>query len=239
MDWHANAAAAGAIFGWLTGWWVPALIRLLPEPESAVVGEGDEAKEPYVEIGARRGLAWQSAIGSGLVAGLLGASVGWPLILVLGPLVPVGVALAIIDWHTRLLPRIIVLPATAYLLTTLSLVSLLTHESENLVRGLLGMVIARSLFWLMWRIHAAGMGFGDVRLAALVGLALGYLGWSELLIGLYAGFLLLAVPGLGYAVVKRDRAYLKVVVPFGPFMLVGAMLGIVFGPVIARSLGYA
>ncbi len=107
------------------------------------------------------------------------------------------------------------------------------------MRGLIGMVIARSLFWLMWRIHAAGMGFGDVRLAALVGFALAYVGWSEFLLGMYAGFLLLAVPGFGYAVIRRDRAYLKVAVPFGPFMLGGAMLGIIFGPTVAGYLGYA
>jgi leader peptidase (prepilin peptidase) / N-methyltransferase len=239
MDWHASTAVGAAIFGWLAGWWVPALIRMVPEPDSALAGEGDAVKQTYVDIAARRGLAWQSAIGSGLVAGLLGASVGWPVALVLAPLVPVSVALGIIDWHTRLLPRVIVLPATAYLLTAASLLSLLTQESTDLIRGLLGLVFARSLFWLMWRIHAAGMGFGDVRLAALVGFALGYLGWSELLIGLYAGFLLLAIPGLGYAVIKRDRSYLKVAVPFGPFMLVGAMIGILFGPTIAGYLGYA
>lgn len=238
MDWHANAAIAGAIFGWLTGWWVPALIRIVPEPESELTGEGT-VKEPYVDIAARPGLAWQSAIGSGLVAGVLGASIGWPFALVLAPLVPIAVALAVIDWRTRLLPRVIVLPATAYLLTAASLLSLVTHESQDLVRGLLGMVIARSLFWLMWRIHAAGMGFGDVRLAGLVGFALGYVGWSEFLLGMYAGFLLLAVPGFGYAVYRRDRAYLKVAVPFGPFMLAGAMLGIVFGPTVGGYLGYA
>lgn len=238
MEWFPTVAAFSAVFGWLTGWWVPAIIRWVPEPESPLAGEGDTEKTTYADIGARQGLRWQTAIASAFAAGLVGGTTGLPVALALLPLVPIGVVLAVIDLHTRLLPRIIVLPTTAYLLAALSLVSIVDNESQNLIRGLIGMVIARSLFWLMWRIHAAGMGFGDVRLAALVGLALGYLGWSQLLLGVYAGFLLLGVPGFGIAVIRRDRGYLRLAVPFGPFMLAGAVVGVVFGPVLADYLGY-
>ena len=82
------------------------------------------------------------------------------------------------------------------------------------------------------------MGFGDVRLSALLGFVLGYLGWAELLIGVYAAFLEFTLPGLVLAVVLRDRARLKAKVPFGPFLLLGALTGIAFGPWISSSLGY-
>lgn len=238
MEWYPAVAAWSAVFGWLSGWWVPALIRLVPEPESPFAGEGETAKTTYVEIGNRPRLRWQTAIGSAFAAGLIGGATGLPLAPALLPLVPLGMTLAVIDLHTRLLPRILVLPGTAYLLTALSLVSIIRNESQDLIRGLIGLVLARTLFWLMWRINAAGMGFGDVRLAALVGLALGYLGWSQLLLGVYAGFLLLGVPGFSYAVIKRDRGYLRLAVPFGPFMLAGAVVGIVLGPLLANYLGY-
>ncbi len=87
----------------------------------------------------------------------------------------------------------------------------------------------RSVFWLLWWIHAAGMGFGDVRLAAVLGLALGYLGWGELLVGSYTGFLVFAVPGVLLALVRWDRSLLKASYPFGPFMLVGALVGVAVG----------
>ena len=69
------------------------------------------------------------------------------------------------------------------------------------------------------------MGFGDVRLAALLGLALGHVGWAELLVGVYSGFLVFGLPGLLLALVRWDRALLRTAFPFGPFMLVGALLG--------------
>ena len=78
----------------------------------------------------------------------------------------------------------------------------------------------RSFFWVLWWFHSAGMGFGDVRLAALLGFALGQLGWGEVVVGAYSGFLVFGLPGLLLAIVRRDRALLKSAFPFGPFMLV-------------------
>ena len=99
-------------------------------------------------------------------------------------------------------------------------------------------MIARSLFWLLWFIHSAGMGFGDVRLAALLGLALGHLGWAELLVGVYSGFLVFGLPGLLLAIVRRDRRLLRTAFPFGPFMVAGALVGVLTGPWLAGYLGF-
>jgi leader peptidase (prepilin peptidase)/N-methyltransferase len=73
------------------------------------------------------------------------------------------------------------------------------------------------------------MGYGDVRLATLVGFQLGFLGTTELLTGFYASFVLFAVVGITRAVRRRQRAALREALPFGPFLLVGALLGIVLG----------
>jgi leader peptidase (prepilin peptidase)/N-methyltransferase len=80
------------------------------------------------------------------------------------------------------------------------------------------------------------MGFGDVRLSALLGFALGYLGWGELVVGTYTGFLVFGVPGLVVAIVRRNRQFLRTPFPFGPFMLVGALAGIALGPAVWASL---
>jgi leader peptidase (prepilin peptidase) / N-methyltransferase len=80
------------------------------------------------------------------------------------------------------------------------------------------------------------MGFGDVRLAALLGLVLGRLGVAELVVGVYAGFLVFGLPGLLLALVRRDRALLRAAYPFGPFMVVGALIGVLTGPAVIDSL---
>jgi leader peptidase (prepilin peptidase) / N-methyltransferase len=234
--WMGGAVVLAAASGPL----VPTLIRAVPEPREAI-----EPKTPYAEIGASPNLALRATLICAVVAFLINVGLAlaevssqrWLAVMaMLLPLLPVLVALGLIDWQTQLLPRLLVLPATAYAVTAASFAALITEESADLIRGLIGLVLARSLFWIMWRIHAAGMGFGDVRLSALVGFVLAYLGWSQFLIGTYAGFLLLGVPGVIFALAKRSRAALKLAVPFGPFMLIGALLGIVLGPALANYL---
>ena len=145
---------------------------------------------------------------------------------------PACVALAFVDWHTRLLPSRIVLPATGAVLALLAVEWAVTGDHDAPLRALIGLVVARSIYWVLWFVHSAGMGFGDVRLAALLGAVLGRAGWSELVVGTYAPFLLFAVPGLLLALVRRDRSLLRAAYPFGPFMVVGALLGVLAGPAL-------
>ena len=96
-----------------------------------------------------------------------------------------------------------------------------------LVGAGLGWLVAGGTFFLLWFIYPRGMGYGDVRLSGVLGIALGYLGWGELLVGVYAGFVVGAVGGLGLSLLRivDRKAY-----PFGPFMLIGAVVGVVLGP---------
>jgi leader peptidase (prepilin peptidase)/N-methyltransferase len=232
------ALVAGcAVAAGLAGLLVPWLVRRLPEPEQDESVEGEAAKPLYVDLAGRPGLAWRSGVASAGAAAVVAASVGddWWLV-VLVPLVPVCVALAFIDWHTRLLPAVVVLPATAYAVLAGLAGWPVTGDPADLVRAALGLLIARSVYWLLWFLHSAGMGFGDVRLAALLGFALGHVGWPEFGVGMYAGFLVFGVPGLLLAVVKWDRSLLKTAFPFGPFMIAGALLGLVVGPVVTGYL---
>jgi leader peptidase (prepilin peptidase) / N-methyltransferase len=208
------------------------------EPTAAqqvVLDEGP--KTPYAELARAPGFAPALAATAGVSGGLLGWSLGaeWVLLLVL-PLAPVGAALALVDLRCRLLPTRLVLPATAFALGYGLLAWALTGSSDDLLRGVVGMVAARSVFWVLWFVRSAGMGFGDVRLSALLGFVLAHLGWAEYAVGLYAPFLLFAVPGLLLALVRRDRSLLKQAFPFGPFLLAGAVLGIVAGPGVLDGL---
>ncbi|WP_244928412.1 A24 family peptidase [Nocardioides sp. W7] len=233
------AAAVAALVGAVLGALVPSLVGRIPEPAEDPHPE-DGPKVPYAVLAARPGLAMRTAVVSGVASGLLGYAVGWERALVgLLPLVPVCVALGLVDLRTRLLPRVVVLPATAGLVVLAVVEALATGDRDDLVRAAIGLVVARSCYWLLWFVHSAGMGFGDVRLAALLGFALAYLGWAEFALGVYAGFLVFALPGLLLAIVRRDRSLLRSPYPFGPAMIVGALLGVVLGPTLLSGLALA
>jgi leader peptidase (prepilin peptidase)/N-methyltransferase len=232
------AALMAALLAGLGGLLVPTLVSRVPEPEPAADAPDDEPpKMLYADMAARPGLGRRSALVAAVCGGLLGAATGldWPL-LWLVPLTPVAVALSVIDWHTRLLPRRIVVPATLAAILVVVVVGLATGEREALVRALLAMIVARSFFWVLWFLRSAGMGFGDVRLAAPVGLVLGWIGWGALAIGLWVGFMAFALPAAGLALVRRDRSVLKQSFPFGPFMVFGTLVGLVWGTPLAERM---
>lgn len=228
MTGHLDTAAVAAVLCALGGLLVPWLLRRMPEPELAEDDEGPYV--PYAEIAATRGLAARSAVAAGLAGGLLGLALGWVwALLFLLPLVPVGVALAVADWRTHLLPKHLVLGAHAVTVVLVGGCWLVERDEDAVLRALVGMLVVRSAFWLLWWLRSAGMGFGDVRLSALIGLAVGYVGWSELLVGLWIGFFAFSVPGVVRAVARRDRSELRAPAPLGPFLLAGAVVGIVVG----------
>lgn len=254
MDDTALAALLTALLAGIGGLLVPWLIARLPEPtpsdepvepdqpaEPDQTAEPDQPAEPakmlYADLAARPGLGWRSALSAALAGGLLGWVTGpdWSL-LWLVPLVPVGVALSVVDWHTKLLPRVVVVPATLAAIVLVVVVGLAAGDRDALVRSLVGMVGARSLFWVLWFVRSAGMGFGDVRLAALIGLVLGWAGWDELALGIWSSFVLFAVPALVVVVARRDRTLLKRSFPFGPFMVLGALVGLVWGTALGWPL---
>ena len=138
----------------------------------------------------------------------------------------VGVALAVVDWRTLLLPTKVIRPAYALVVVGVLVCWLATRDTDDLVRAGWGFVVSFGLFWLMWRIYSRGMGYGDVRLSGVLGIALGQLGWGELIVGVYSGFVLGGVIGtlLSVSKIVDRKGY-----PFGPFMLVGALVGILWG----------
>ncbi|NYJ01572.1 leader peptidase (prepilin peptidase)/N-methyltransferase [Nocardioides thalensis] len=245
-----GAALTGVVACGLAGALAPYVIRRLPEPppdpepeEGVELTAAQQArleepsKELYADLGRRTWVLPVSVAVSGIAGGLLGLVLGWDwLLLVAWPLAPVGALLGIVDWRTRLLPSIVVLPATALALLYGLGRWLGAGEPEELVRGVIALLVVRSVFWLLWFIRQAGMGFGDVRLSALLGLVLGYAGWGPVMIGIYAAFLAFGVPGLALAIARRDLKMLKRAYPFGPFLLVGALVGLVWGQTVADAI---
>ena len=237
---HLDTALACALYGLLVGQLVPTLIARIPEPEPdpMPVEERDASdgldrphKELYADIARHRGLRWRASLATAVVAGLLGAAVGWsPALSFLLYLAPVGVALAVVDWHTRLLPTKVIAPSYAVVAVLAALSAWAEGDLDALITAGLGWLVAGGTFFLLWFIYPRGMGYGDVRLSGVLGIALGYLGWAELLVGVYAGFVVGALGGLGLSLLRivDRKAY-----PFGPFMLVGAVVGVLLGPYVA------
>lgn len=142
----------------------------------------------------------------------------------------VGVVLGYVDARTRLLPTRIIAPSYAVLVALLGLAALLDGNSASLLRAVLGWLAMGGFYFVLWLVYPAGLGYGDVRLAGLLGLALGYLGWAQLVSGMYAGFLLGAIGGGVLALAKLvDRKRY----PFGPFMLLGALVGLLWGTALS------
>ncbi|MDQ6928070.1 MAG: prepilin peptidase, partial [Actinomycetota bacterium] len=97
--------------------------------------------------------------------------------------------------------------------------------------ALLGGALAFAALFLIHLVSPAGMGFGDVRLSFILGLFLGWLSLSHVLVGIFLGFLLGALIGVAL-VVSRARSR-KDAIPFGPFLAGGAALAVFAGsPII-------
>lgn len=221
---------------------VAPLVRAIPEPEPEVEAdvadsgaEPEPPKELYAAIGARRGLPVLAVALCAAAGGVLGWFLDWTWsLVVLVPLVPVLVALAVVDWRTRLLPTWVIARTYAALVPLVLLVGLVTGEWDDVVRAGWGWLITGGLFFVLWFVNSSGLGYGDVRLSGILGIALGHLGWGELFAGIYAAFILGGVLGGVLALAKVvDRRG----VPFGPFMVAGALLGVVLGPWTAARLG--
>ncbi|MFF3394181.1 prepilin peptidase [Streptomyces sp. NPDC002669] len=146
-------------------------------------------------------------------------------------LAPLGVLLATIDRRVHRLPDPLTLPAAGAVVVLLGVAALLPEHGGSWLSGLLGGAALGGFYFLLFLINPNGMGFGDVKLALSLGVALGWYGWAVLFAGGFAGFLLGAAYGFGLMVLRR--AGRKTGIPFGPFMITGALLGILLGALAA------
>jgi leader peptidase (prepilin peptidase)/N-methyltransferase len=142
-------------------------------------------------------------------------------------LAAVSVVLALIDIDTHTLPNAIVLPSYVVGVGLFVAAAALTADFQALITAAIGLVALFGLYLAMALVYPGGMGLGDVKLAGLLGLFLGYLGLGPLVVGAFAAFLLGGLFAL--ALVALRRAGRKSGIPFGPWMLAGAWVGVVFG----------
>ncbi|HEY4898175.1 MAG TPA: prepilin peptidase [Candidatus Nanopelagicaceae bacterium] len=147
-------------------------------------------------------------------------------------LAAVSVALALIDLDTNTLPNRIILPSYFVGFALLGAVGIWRGEYGALFRAGIGM----ALLWLIYiglaLAYPGGMGFGDVKLAGVLGLFLGFLSWGALITGAFAAFVLGGIFGL--VLLLSRKANRKSGIPFGPWMLVGAWIGVLLSKPIVQ-----
>lgn len=169
------------------------------------------------------------------LAAAYGASAVLPALLYVAG---VGVALALIDVDHHRLPDAVVLPSYPVLAALLAVAALGTGHppvGRSLLSGGIWLAVYASL-WL--GTAGRGMGAGDVKLSGLLGLLLGWLGWGSSVLGLFGGFLVGSV--VGVALLRTGRVGRRARIAHGPFMLVGAAVGVFVGqPLWHAWLGYA
>lgn len=134
----------------------------------------------------------------------------------------VSVVLAVIDVRHHRLPNRIVLPSYGVGGALLVAAVLFGAPPSALGRAVVGMVVLFGFYLLLRLLSRRGLGGGDVKLAGVLGLYLGWIGWEALAIGALAGFVVGGATGVVLMVARRaDR---RTRIAFGPAMLIGAWL---------------
>jgi leader peptidase (prepilin peptidase)/N-methyltransferase len=139
----------------------------------------------------------------------------------------IAVALTGIDLDTHKLPNAIVLPSYIVIAALLIAASVIYGDYAQLLPAAIGGAALFLLYLAMALAYPGGMGFGDVKLAGVIGLLLGFLDWGILVVGAFSAFLLGGL--FGIALLAASKANRKSGIPFGPWMLAGAWIGIFFG----------
>jgi leader peptidase (prepilin peptidase)/N-methyltransferase len=218
--------AACALGGLVVGVVLWVLVERVPDRKSATASPFPELRSALREP---LGLA-VVIVNGGLFAGVaarLGEVWALPAYLVLAAVL---VLLSAIDLRHYILPNRIVFPLAVAMVLLLGGAGAADGDADPLLRALACGVGAFLAFMTLHLVSPRAMGFGDVKLSFVLGLALGWFGVGETIVGLFLGFVYGAVVGMVLIATKlRTR---KDHVPFGPFLAAGAMTAVLVGDVI-------
>jgi len=200
--WAALAALLGALTGWGLRLWLGRLRR------------GAEIRPGVLEVVTAAVSAAgvlltrdRSLVGIVLWAGVL------------------GVGLSAVDLKHHRLPDALTLPAIPISLAAVALTKWLSPDSGSVPRAVIAGVALGAIFGLLAVSTPRNMGWGDVKLVVSVGILLGFVSWSVVLLGMIAAFMLGALAAIVGIVVRHWN--LKSAIPFGPFLLAGCWMALV------------
>lgn len=226
------ASFAGALLGAFTAW--PAYRLSVPfgNPAASACGSCSASLTSWVRPTTRCG-SCHARLGVNSVWTALAGATAWGLLAWAWPIGPflgaclflatAGVLLVLIDLKVLRLPDPVVLVCFGVTVILLAGQALSDGTWRFFGRALLGGAAAFGLFLLIGLLPGAPMGMGDVKLAGVIGLTLGYLGWPAVVIGMLMPFLVNG-PFAVVALIRRGR---KAVSPFGPALLAGWLITVV------------
>lgn len=195
---------------------IPVLSWLLLGGKCRTCRTGISARYPAVEL--------LTAVLFGAVAAKIGAEPELAAFLV----VTAGlIAISAVDLELFIVPNRILYPTLAMAAPLLVVAGAIGDDWSSVRTAAIGGALGFGLLLVIHLVSPAGMGFGDVRLAGLLGMIVGWLSVGHVLVALFLGFLLAAVLGVGLILFgikgRKDK------VPFGPFLAAGAILAILAG----------
>ena len=178
---------------------------------------------------------WSLSLGTGLACAGMAVRFGpSPALPAFCYLAGIGVPLAVIDARCQRLPDALTLPSYPVALALLGFAALLLPGGAGHFAGALaGLALACGVFLVQVFLYPAGLGWGDVKLAGLLGLYLGWLDQGILVAGLFLGYLFAAAAGL--ALLATRRASRKSRLPFGPYLLAGTLSAILLSSLITAT----
>ncbi|MGC0271546.1 prepilin peptidase [Pseudactinotalea sp. Z1739] len=148
-------------------------------------------------------------------------------LLVLGTVALACSLLVVVDLAAHRLPDILLTPPYPIALGCFAVLGVVEGDYSDLWRSVLAGAALAAGYLVLALISPSGMGMGDVKLAGLLGVVLGWYGWEEVLTGTIAAFVLGGLFAVGLLVTARaDR---KTQVAFGPWMILGSVVGLVWG----------
>ena len=137
-------------------------------------------------------------------------------------LISVGVPLSIMDIISRRLPNVLTSALFVLSAIIISISGIVDHASSRVISSFIDSLVLSISFLIVSFATRGGMGMGDVKLSAGIGLIAGFYGTQTLFLSTLLSFTLGALVGVALLLLRKGN--LKTTLPFGPFMIIGQLV---------------
>lgn len=144
------------------------------------------------------------------------------------------VVVSTIDLSHGLISRRLVYPGLAAVLGLLVAVAAVDGQWHRLATAGIGAVVAFAVLFVIWWLAPRGIGFGDVRLSALIGLATGWIGLLEVYVAFVSAFILGLLGGVATTVLRGTGRRTRI--RFAPALAAGAIVAVLWGAPIVQAI---
>jgi leader peptidase (prepilin peptidase)/N-methyltransferase len=214
------AAVLCGLAGLPVGWFVTLLIERVPDKQPLLAG----ARFGVPERGRDRLVVLATVALSAAMGARFYDSWALPGFLLFAAAL---LAVSVIDLDLFRIPNRIIYPTLLASVPLLALAGLLDADWASFRQALIGGAMGFGFLLVVHLINPRGMGFGDVKLAALLGLYLGWITLGHVPLGLFLGFAMGAIIGVGLMLTRRKSR--RDPIPFGPFLAAGAIIAVLAG----------